>query len=134
MGDALVGTWKLVENNTEDFNKYMEKVGVSFLIRQAACHLKPDVSINKDGEDWCVKTMSTFKNTELKFKCGEEFDETTADGRKVKSTITLENGALVQKQAWDGKQSTITREVKDGRMVTTCIFNDVNCIRIYDRK
>ncbi|XP_069587630.1 fatty acid-binding protein, adipocyte-like [Ranitomeya imitator] len=134
MGDELVGTWKLTDNNSDDFDKYMEKVGVTFLTRKAACHLKPDVNITKNNDEWCIKTTSTFKNTELSFKCGEEFDETTADGRKVKSIVTLENGVLKQKQAWDGKESIITREVKDGRLVATCIFQDVNCVRIYDRK
>lgn len=94
---------------------------MSFLVRKAAAHLKPDVDISKDCDEWCIKSMSTFKNTELKFKLGEELDETTADGRKVKTTITCENGVLIQKQCWDGKESTITREVKDGRMVTVSI-------------
>lgn len=31
-----------------------------------------------------VKTLSTFKNTEISFKLGEEFDETTADDRNCK--------------------------------------------------
>ncbi|XP_069816039.1 myelin P2 protein-like [Dendropsophus ebraccatus] len=134
MGDELIGTWKLTENNSDDFNKYMEAVGVSFITRKAACHLKPDVEIAKNGDGWCIKTVSTFKNTELNFKPDEEFEETTADGRKVKSVIACKNGALVQKQTWDDKESTITREVKDGRMMTTCVFKDVTCVRIYDKK
>ena len=36
-----------------------------------------------DGE-WQLKITSTFKNAHLIFKLGEEFDETTMDGRKVK--------------------------------------------------
>ncbi|XP_075684258.1 fatty acid-binding protein, adipocyte-like [Rhinoderma darwinii] len=134
MCDELLGTWKLIENNSDDFNKYMEAVDVPFLTRKAACTLKPDVTICKNGDEWTIKTSSTFKNTELSFKLGEEFDETTADGRKVKSIITLENGSLIQKQTWDGKESTINREVKDKRMITTCVFKDVKCTRIYDRK
>ncbi|XP_056374573.1 myelin P2 protein-like isoform X3 [Hyla sarda] len=108
--------------------------GVPFLTRKAACHLKPDVEITKNGDVWCIKTLSTFKNTELSFTLNEEIDETTADGRKVKSIFTNENGALVQKQKWDDKESTIIREVKEGRLFTTCIFKDVKCVRIYDKK
>lgn len=37
-----------------------------------------------------MKTSSTFKNTEIKFKLGEEFDEETADGRQAKSTMTAD--------------------------------------------
>lgn len=31
-----------------------------------------------------LKAESTFKTTEIKFKLNEEFEETTADGRKTK--------------------------------------------------
>lgn len=45
---------------------------------------KPTSIISVDGDQVTLKTQSTFKNTELTFKLGEEFDETTADDRKVK--------------------------------------------------
>lgn len=45
---------------------------------------KPTTIISLDGDKMTVKTQSTIKNTELSFKLGEEFDETTADDRKVK--------------------------------------------------
>lgn len=46
--------------------------------------LKPTTIISADGDTVTLKTVSTFKTTELSFKLGEEFDETTADDRKVK--------------------------------------------------
>uniref|UniRef100_A0A4X2K124 Lipocalin/cytosolic fatty-acid binding domain-containing protein n=1 Tax=Vombatus ursinus TaxID=29139 RepID=A0A4X2K124_VOMUR len=64
-----------------------------------------------------IKTESTFKTTEISFKLGEEFDEVTADNRKVKSIITLENGSLIQVQKWHGKETTIKRQIADGKMV-----------------
>ncbi|XP_066434716.1 myelin P2 protein-like [Eleutherodactylus coqui] len=134
MCEELMGSWKLVDFSSDDFCKYMEAVGVSFLVRKAASHLKPDVAISKNGNEWHIKTTSTFKNSDLCFELEKEFEETTADGRKVMTIVTLENGVLIQKQTWDGQESTITREVKDGRMITTCIFKDVKCVRTYDRK
>lgn len=44
------------------------------------------------------KQESTLKNHEMTFTLGQEFDETTPDGRSFKATITLEDGKLVQKQ------------------------------------
>ena len=41
------------------------------------------LDIKKDGDSWSIATSSTFKNTLITFKLGEEFEETTADGRKV---------------------------------------------------
>ena len=58
--------------------------GVGLLTRTTANALKPDTIISIDGDTWKLRTESTFKNTELVFKLNEEFDETTADGRKVK--------------------------------------------------
>lgn len=45
---------------------------------------KPTTIIEVAGDKITVKTQSTFKNTEISFKLGEEFDETTADDRHVK--------------------------------------------------
>ena len=56
------------------------------------------VDISVDGDNWTIKTTSTFKNSELKFKLGEEFDEERQDGVKVKSTFTLEDNVLTQVQ------------------------------------
>ena len=36
-----------------------------------------------------MKSESLVKTSEIKFKLGEEFDEVTGDGRKVKSTMSL---------------------------------------------
>ncbi|XP_053323964.1 fatty acid-binding protein, liver-like [Spea bombifrons] len=134
MVEAFLGKWKLVQNNSEDFNKYMEALNVSLLTRKAACALKPDVIFSMEADVITFKTESTFKSSEISFKLGEEFDETTADGRKTKTTVTLENGVLVQVQKWDGKETVINREVKDGELITTCIVGDVRCVRIYNRK
>ncbi|XP_063780066.1 fatty acid-binding protein, adipocyte-like [Pseudophryne corroboree] len=134
MCDDLLGTWKLEEPDKENFSKYMEKCGVPFLTRTTAGALKPDVTISKDGDNWSIKTESTFKSTDLCFPLDKQFDETTADGRNVKTTVKCENGALVQRQEWDGKVSIITRQVKDGNMITTCSIDDVKCVRIYKRK
>lgn len=58
--------------------------GVDFAARNAAGLVKPSVSISLNGEKVTIQTESSFKNTEISFKLGEEFDETTADSRKVK--------------------------------------------------
>ncbi|XP_075069811.1 fatty acid-binding protein, adipocyte-like [Mixophyes fleayi] len=134
MCEDLVGTWKLVVSDKDAFNKYLEAAGVGYLFRKTATTLSPDVIISINGDEWCIKTESTFKSTKLSFKLNIEFDETTADGRCVKTIITLENGVLKQLQKWDDKESTITRQVKDGQLVTICIIGDVKSTRLYDRK
>lgn len=58
--------------------------GVGFATRQVGNVTKPTVVISQDGDKVVVKTQSTFRNTELSAKLGEEFDETTPDDRHVK--------------------------------------------------
>ncbi|KAM5157997.1 fatty acid-binding protein, adipocyte-like [Mantella aurantiaca] len=132
MGTELLGSWKLF--CSEDFEEYMKAIGVTFATRKVAVTLKPDVTICNNGNKWNIKTESTFKNTDLSFVLNELFDETTADGRKCKTIITLEDEKLIQKQKWEDKESTITREVQNGQLITICIFGEVKCRRVYDRK
>ena len=46
--------------------------------------VKPNLLISVDAGVISMKSESTFKTTEIKFKIDEEFDETTADGRQTK--------------------------------------------------
>lgn len=58
--------------------------GVGFATRQVGSMTKPTTIISMDADIITLKTVSTFKSTEINFKLGVEFDETTADDRKVK--------------------------------------------------
>ncbi|XP_005301572.1 fatty acid-binding protein, adipocyte-like [Trachemys scripta elegans] len=130
MCDLFVGTWKLI--SSENFEDYMRELGVGFATRKMAGVAKPNVIISTNGDVITIKTESTFKNTEISFKLGEEFEETTADDRKVKSIITLDNGSLIQVQKWDGKETTLIRKLVDGKLVVECTMNNVTCTRVYE--
>ncbi|TWW54172.1 Fatty acid-binding protein, brain [Takifugu flavidus] len=113
MVDAFCATWKLVES--ENFDDYMKALGVGFATRQVGNVTKPTVIISLEGDKVVVRTQSTFKNTEISFKLGEEFDETTADDRNFYS---VSGGRQVgPRPKWDGKETTFVREIKDGKMV-----------------
>nr|XP_043890486.1 fatty acid binding protein 4b [Solea senegalensis]ALC78635.1 fatty acid binding protein 11b [Solea senegalensis] len=132
MVEQFVGTWTL--SASENFDDYMKAIGVSFTTRQMGNMAKPNLVISVDSAGVVsMKSESTFKTTEIKFKINEEFDETTADGRQTKTTITFENGKLVQKQTWDGKMTTLEREVQDGKLTAKCIMEDVVALRTYVR-
>lgn len=45
---------------------------------------KPKTIISMKGDEVTIRTESAFKNTQITFKLGQEFQETTADGRKTK--------------------------------------------------
>lgn len=58
--------------------------GVGLANRKLGNLAKPTVTISKKGDYMTIRTESTFKNTEISFKLGQEFEETTADNRKTK--------------------------------------------------
>ncbi|XP_012595492.1 fatty acid-binding protein 12 isoform X1 [Microcebus murinus] len=131
MVDQLQGTWKSV--SCENFEDYMKELGIGRASRKLGCLAKPRVTISRNGDVITIKTKSIFKNNEISFKLGEEFEETTPSGRKTKSKVTLDNDSLIQVQDWNGKEATITRKLVDGKMVVESSVNDVICTRTYER-
>ncbi|XP_021567197.1 fatty acid-binding protein, heart isoform X1 [Carlito syrichta] len=109
-------------------------LGVGFATRQVACMTKPTTIIQKDGDTIILKTQSTFKNTEISFKLGVEFDETTADDRKVKSIVTLDGSKLIHLQKWDGQETTLVREIIDGKLILTLTHGNAVCTRTYEKE
>ncbi|XDB47419.1 hypothetical protein AB1E18_001017 [Capra hircus] len=132
MVDAFVGTWKLVDS--KNFDDYMKSLGVGFATRQVANMTKPTTIIEVNGDTVIIKTQSTFKNTEISFKLGVEFDETTADDRKVKSIVTLDGGKLVHVQKWNGQETSLVREIVDGKLILTLTHGSAVCTRTYEKE
>lgn len=88
--------------------------GVGLVTRKMGNAVSPVVDLNKDGDQYVLTSASTFKTIVVKFKPGVEFDQETADGRKVKATITVDGNTLheVQKNP-DGTTTTIDRAWSD---------------------
>ncbi|XP_031234691.1 fatty acid-binding protein, heart isoform X1 [Mastomys coucha] len=108
--------------------------GVGFATRQVASMTKPTTIIEKNGDTITIKTHSTFKNTEISFQLGVEFDEVTADDRKVKSVVTLDGGKLIHVQKWNGQETTLTRELIDGKLILTLTHGNVVSTRTYEKE
>uniref|UniRef100_A0A8C7EW90 Fatty acid binding protein 12 n=1 Tax=Neovison vison TaxID=452646 RepID=A0A8C7EW90_NEOVI len=131
MVDQLQGTWKSI--SCENFEKYMKELGIGRASRKLACLAKPIVTISTQEDMITIKTKSIFKNNEISFKLGEEFEETTPGGHKTKSVVTFDKDSLIQVQDWDGKENTIRRKLVDGKMVVESAVNNVICTRTYER-
>lgn len=77
----------------------------------------PVISLTKDGDSYVLSSSSTFKNMSSKFKPGVEFDDETADGRKVKSVVTIAGNVLTEVQKDNnGKTTTIERTFSAGEV------------------
>ncbi|XP_055955349.1 fatty acid-binding protein homolog 5 isoform X1 [Patella vulgata] len=133
----LLGHWKL--DKSENFDEYMKSMGVSYVLRKVGNSITSYEEIRQNGDEWEILVTSTFKNQTLKFKLGEEFDENTIDGRHVKSTFTLEDGALVQiqKAIKEGEcDSHMSRTLADDDTLILTFRNiqkDVTTVRTFKR-
>ncbi|KAF7708438.1 fatty acid binding protein 4b [Silurus meridionalis] len=130
--EQFIGTWKLTAS--ENFDEYMKAVGIGFASRQIANLAKPSLLFSVDDQGLILmKTTTTFKTVEIKFRLDEEFDELTADDRKAKTVMRLVDGKLIQTQTWEGKSTIIEREVQGGKLLVKCIMDDVVSMRTYER-
>ena len=61
--------------------------GVGMVMAKLGSTARPTLTINVDGDQWTVKSETTFKTNFITFKLGEEFDEVTVDDRHMKVQI-----------------------------------------------
>lgn len=87
------------------------------VLRKMGNSVTPTIELSKEGDVYTFTTSSTFKTTVIKFKLGEEFEEETADGRKVKSVCTMNGDVMTQEQKGD-KPTTIIREFSATEVIT----------------
>ena len=138
MADYVPGKYQLTESH--DYEGFMQGLSVGYLTRKVmGTHSYPVITIKKRGDLYTMKTESLVKTKELKFKLGEQFEETTSDGRKVLSTMrmTAPNTLLHQMLGtgkYKGKDSFCTREFMAEKMKCVCQVEEVVTTRMYERK
>jgi len=137
MTDAMKGKWERVA--AEKYEEFLKALDVNFLLRKAATVSTPVMEITEDAGTWTIKTSTTLKTMELKFKIGEEFEESTPDGREVTALVTHEGNKLttVQKAKKDGQKSTKSvREFNGDELVYTMTVDGVDdlvCVQTFKR-
>jgi len=66
MTDAMKGKWERV--SAEKYEEFLKALDVNFLLRKAATVSTPVMDITEDAGTWTIKTSTTLKTMELKFK------------------------------------------------------------------
>ncbi|KAG7263740.1 hypothetical protein CRUP_016237 [Coryphaenoides rupestris] len=91
----LNGYWRMISN--DNFEEYLKALDVNVAIRKIATLLKPDKDITHEGDRITIKTLSTFKNYNMDFEVGKEFEEDLSgvDDRKCMTTISWDGDRLV---------------------------------------
>jgi len=136
MTDQVCGKFQLTES--ENFEAFMQAMGVGYVTRKLGNQSKPLVTIESEGEDkFSMKTESLVTTSIINFKLGEPFEEITGDGRKVMSTMRMvEPNKMMHEMLGTngGKDSVCTREFLREKMVNVCQVDDVITTRVYTRK
>jgi hypothetical protein len=130
--EAFFGKWKM--ESSDNFEEYLKALGVGMATRKMAASSKPNNIISAEANGvFNIRSESSFKNIDTRFKLDEEFDETTADGRKVKTTVRLEGRKLIQEQKGD-IGTTLTRELTDDNTLVLTLFAEgVTATRVFKR-
>jgi len=131
--EPFLAKWKL--ESSDNFDDYMKAVGIGLATRKIAGSQKPvHVFIAEPDGSYILRAESAFKNVDVKFRLGEEFDETTADGRKAKTVIRMEGAKMIQDQKAD-VHSLITREITDpNTMLCTFVAGGVTSTRTFKKQ
>ncbi|XP_075235565.1 fatty acid binding protein isoform X2 [Lycorma delicatula] len=129
MGELVLNK-KYKLHSSENFEEFMKALGVNFITRKMGNAVSPVVELTEKDGTFTLTSNSTFKNTAITFKLGEEFDEETPDGRNVKSVITQDGNTLIHIQKGE-KETKIIREFTPEFCNMTLTVDDIVCKRIY---
>ena len=135
---ATIAKGKYQRVSAEQYDEFLKALDVGFLLRKAATASTPSMEVTEEGGVWTIKTSTTLKSMELKFKVGEPFEETTADGRDVSALVKQEGNKFISeqtaKEAGQKSTKTVREFTEEGCTVTMEIpGSDVVCVQKFKR-
>ncbi|XP_069834544.1 fatty acid-binding protein, intestinal [Dendropsophus ebraccatus] len=127
------GTWKV--DRSENYEKFMEVMGVNVMKRKLAAHDNLKITIQQDGDKFNVKESSTFRSIEINFTLGVNFEYSLADGTELSGSWALEGdklvGSFVRKD--NGKELKTHRVIVGDELVQAYLYEGTEAKRIFKR-
>ncbi len=77
--------------------------------------------------EYAINTIIPFKTHQQKFVPGEEFDEVTLDGRKIRNLFVFDGMTLIEKQNEENRKVTITRQFGEDEIIVELVTGNVIC-------
>lgn len=128
---TAAGSWEMV--SSENFDAYLQAVGVGAPARAAANTAAPVQTFSYEDGLWTLETVTGMRNTVDEFRLDEEFDLATPDGRKATSVVTAEGNRLTEVRSIGAGTATIVREFTDEALVVTYSARGVSAVRLFKR-
>ncbi|XP_078267455.1 fatty acid-binding protein, intestinal [Rhinoraja longicauda] len=128
------GTWKVDRN--ENYDKFMEQMGVNIVKRKLALHDNLKIIIHQDGQNFTVKESSTFRTKDIEFTLGVSFEYSLADGSDLQGSWNLDGNKLVGKfTKKDTNKDLLTdREIVGNELVQTYSYEGVDAKRFFKKE
>ncbi|KAL0966630.1 hypothetical protein UPYG_G00297640 [Umbra pygmaea] len=128
------GTWELV--SSDNFEGYLKAINIDFATRKIAVHLAQTKVIKQDGDQFDIKCLSTFRNYELSFTLGVEFEEHTKglDNRVVKALVVWDGAKLVATQRGEKSNRGWKHWIEGDKLYLELRCEDQVCMQMFKRK
>ncbi|XP_054633074.1 retinoid-binding protein 7a [Dunckerocampus dactyliophorus] len=130
---SFCGTWDIISN--VNFEGYMIALDITPSLRKIALKLKLRKVIDKQGDQYIIKTCSTFRNYTVSFTLGQEFQEFTEglDNRHMKTLVTWEGNKLVCEQSGEKKNRGWTHWIEEDKLHLEMYCEGEICKQIFKR-
>ncbi|XP_029011545.1 retinoid-binding protein 7a isoform X2 [Betta splendens] len=134
MPASLCGTWDIISNT--NFEGYMVALGISPNLRKIALKLKQKKVIELKGEQYIIKTTSSFRNYTTRFNVGQEFEEFTKglDNRRLKSLVTWKGNKLVCEQTGEKNNRGWAHWIEDDKLHLDLYCDGEVCSQVFKKK
>ncbi|XP_038604208.1 retinol-binding protein 2 isoform X2 [Tachyglossus aculeatus] len=128
------GTWEMEKN--DNFEGYMKALDIDFATRKIAVHLSQTKEIEQNGDSFKTKTLSTFRNYNVDFTVGVEFEEHTKglDNRNVKTLVTWEGDKLVCVQKGEKNNRGWKQWIEGDKLYLELTCEDQLCLQVFKKK
>lgn len=99
---------------------------MNFINRKLAKSIPSSTEVVKLSEhEYGLNTIVPFKTNQQRFVLGQETENITLDGRKIRNIFTLEGNKLIEKQMEPNREVTLIREFNAKQMLGTSIVGKV---------
>ncbi len=127
------GQWKL-DRNDENFEKFIQEMGINFLVRKVLLVVYPTMIIKQDGDKFEITMHAGPMNQVTTFTVGDVFEFVYPWDKKVEKVKSeWEDGKLVTRPTVKEDLPVVTREIKDGEMVLTMQKGDLVTVRYFKK-
>lgn len=130
---SFCGTWDMV--SSVNMEGYMIALGINEVTRKIAQKLKLKKVIEKQGDLYFIKTISTFRKYIFSFRVGQMFEEFTKglDNRHCKSLVACEENRLVCKQTGEKKNRGWAHWIEDDKLHLELYCEGQVCKQVFRR-